>query len=117
MRLFGLLLVLCFASVSGCQKEQEKSGDKDILGKKELTTFLIEMYLAEARADNLPISKDSAIKLFYPYEQKLMRKFQLADSSLKKTYQYYSDHPKEMEEVYDALIDSLSLREQRTTHQ
>jgi hypothetical protein len=27
------------------------------------------------------------------------------------------NHSKEMEEVYDALIDSLSLREQRTTHQ
>jgi hypothetical protein len=117
MRLVWLLFVLCYVSFSACQKEQEKNRDKDILGKKELTTFLIEMYLAEARADNLPIPKDSAIKLFYPYEQKLMQKFQLADSSLKKTYQYYGDHPKEMEEVYDALIDSLSLREQRTTHE
>ncbi|MCX8492565.1 MAG: DUF4296 domain-containing protein [Cyclobacteriaceae bacterium] len=117
MRLFGLLLVLCFSSLSACRKEQEKGRDKDILDKKELTAFLIEMYMAEARADNLPIPKDSAIKLFYPYEQKLMQKFHLVDSSLKKTYQYYGEHPKEMEEVYDALIDSLSLREQRTTHE
>ncbi len=64
MRLFGLLFGLCFVSFSACQKEQEKNRDKDILGKKELTSFLIEMYLAEARADNLPIPKDSAIKLF-----------------------------------------------------
>ena len=46
-----------------------------------------------------------------------LRLVNLPDSSLKKTYQYYGDHPKEMEEVYDALIDSLSLREQRTTHE
>jgi Domain of unknown function (DUF4296) len=104
---FSLLLVLSFS----CQeKEKEPTG---ILTKTELSAFLIEMYLAEARIDNIPIPKDSAIKLFLPYEEKLMKKFNLADSTLKKTYQYYIDHPKEMEMVYDAVIDTLNLREQR----
>ncbi len=102
------LLLLLFIS---CQQEEKK--DKSILTQTQLSAFLIEMYLAEARIDNIPIAKDSAIKLFLPYEEKLMKKFNLADSTLKKTYQYYIDHPKEMEAVYDAVIDTLNLREQR----
>ena len=104
---FGLLLTL---SLSCNEKKDEAKG---ILTKTELATFLIDVYLAEARIDNIPIAKDSAIKLFLPYEEKLMKKYNLSDSSLKKTYQFYIDHPKEMEAIYDAVIDTLSLREQR----
>jgi hypothetical protein len=110
MRQFTYTIFLLTLFFSCQEKEKETKG---ILTKAELSAFLIEMYLAEARIDNLSIVKDSAIKLFLPYEEKLMKKFNLADSTLKKTYQYYIDHPKEMEMVYDALIDTLNLREQR----
>jgi hypothetical protein len=104
---FILMVVLCVS----CGEKAENT--EKVLTKAELAAFLIEMYLAEARVDNLPIPKDSSIKLFIPYEEKLMKKFNLTDSSLKHTYQYYIDHPKDMEQVYDVLIDSLTLREQR----
>jgi hypothetical protein len=110
MRLSIYAVLLLTLAISCREKEKETKG---ILTKTELSAFLIEMYLAEARIDNLSIVKDSAIKLFLPYEEKLMKKFNLADSTLKKTYQYYIDHPKEMEMVYDAVIDTLNLREQR----
>jgi Domain of unknown function (DUF4296) len=111
MRLSIYTVLLLTLAISCQEKEKETKG---ILTKPELSAFLIEMYLAEARIDNLSIVKDSAIKLFLPYEEKLMKKFNLADSTLKKTYQYYIDHPKEMEMVYDAVIDTLNLREQRS---
>jgi hypothetical protein len=110
MRLSIYILLLTLA-ISCQEKEKETKG---VLTQTELSAFLIEMYLAEARIDNISIQKDSAIKLFLPYEEKLMKKFNLTDSTLKKTYQYYIDHPKEMEIVYDAVIDTLNLREQRS---
>jgi len=109
MKQYTILLFFWCAACAGPTQEA-----KGVLTKEELTTFLIEMYLAESKLDNIPIEKDSALKLFMPYEEKLMKKYNLADSTLRKTYQYYMDHPKEMEAVYDAVIDSLSLREQRT---
>jgi hypothetical protein len=42
-----------------------------------------------------------------------MRKKGLKDSVISKSYQYYLDHTTELESIYDAVIDSLSLREQR----
>jgi hypothetical protein len=38
----------------------------------------------------------------------------IPDSILKKTYAYYLAHPKELEQVYDAVIDTLMLRDKRT---
>ncbi len=109
-RLIKCAVLLIFLSTSCQETKKETTG---ILSKQELTTFLVDVYLAEARIDNLLITRDSAIKIFIPFEEKLQKKYSLADSTLKKTYQYYLDHPKEMEAVYDAVIDSLSLREQR----
>ena len=109
-RLIQFTVLIIFLSTSCQETKKETSG---ILTKQELTSFLVEVYLAEARVDNLLIARDSAIKIFIPFEKRLQEKYSLADSTLKKTYQYYLDHPKEMEAVYDAVIDSLSLREQR----
>ena len=37
----------------------------------------------------------------------------MSDSVFKKSFDYYMDRPKEMELIYTALVDSLSLMEQR----
>lgn len=110
--LFCSLTFLMIGFAIGCSEhpEEKQSG---VLTKSEFTTFLIDVYLAEAKLDVLNISKDSAIKLFIPYEDKMLKKYGLADSTLRQTYQYYMEHPQELELVYDALIDTLSLREQQ----
>lgn len=85
-----------------------------VLTQPQLTSFLIEMYVAEAHLEARSLPKDSAIRIFIPYEEKLKSKFAISDSTLKKTYAYYLENPKDLEAVYDALIDSLSLKEQKT---
>ena len=105
-------LLICFLIVAGCKKEDEKP-PIGIMDKKELAAFLVDVYLAEAQLDSRPISKDSAMKLFIPHEEKLLEKWGLKDSTLKVTYQYYMNHPKDMELVFDSVIDTLSLREQQ----
>jgi Domain of unknown function (DUF4296) len=107
-----LLCVALILFLLSCQ-DKKKGEVKGVLNKTELAAFLVEVYMGEARIDNLNLSKDSAIKLFLPYEEKLKEKFHLSDSMLKITYNYYLAHPKEMETVYDAVIDTLSLHEQR----
>ncbi len=113
--------IVCLAAAifmviySGCSPKQASVDEKNsILSQQELSSFLIEMYLAEARMEGRPLAVDSVIHLFVPYETKLLKKYNLTDSTLKLTYQYYLDHPKQMEQVYDVVIDSLNLREQQT---
>ena len=78
-----------------------------------MVDFMIDIYLAEARTTLLPVNRDSAYRLFLPYQDSLMRKRGISDSTLKQAYSYYLRHPTEFEAIYDAVIDSLSLREQR----
>lgn len=84
-----------------------------VLSREEYAAFLVEVYLTEARLTQLPIGQDSTMRLFLAYEPELLKKFGLADSTVKRTYAYYANHPKELEAVYTAVIDTLSLREQK----
>ena len=84
-----------------------------VLSKSELVEYLVEMYVAEARLTGLSLMSDSSKKLFQPFEYGLLEKNGISDSIMKITYRYYIDHPMELEEVYDVVIDTLSLREQK----
>lgn len=74
---------------------------------------MVELYLAEARVTGYNIVRDSAMKYFSPFEEKLKAKHGVSDSTLRKTYQYYIGHSEELEKIYDSVIDTLSLREQK----
>jgi len=102
--------LICFS----CGKEEQR---KDILSQDELTKIMIELYLGEARLTNSALAYDSGRKLFIPYEESVLKKYGVADSTLKKTYQYYFDHPTELEKIYAIVIDSLSLRERKASSQ
>ena len=107
---FVIVFTICAALLWNCQTEKYPDS---ILSKEEFSSLLMELYLAEAKLNGLSIPRDSASKLFIPYEDSLMRKSGVPDSILRNTYQYYFDHPQELEKVYEIVIDSLSLREKK----
>ena len=86
---------------------------KDILSQDQLTKIMIDFYLGEAKLSNYSLPYDSASRLFIPYEESVLKKYGATDSTLLKTYQYYFDHPKELEKIYEIVIDSLNLRERK----
>jgi Domain of unknown function (DUF4296) len=111
--IFTILLSLAFTCIFvSCRTEKPP---KDILASEQLTQIMIEFYLAEAKLGNYSLAQDSARKLFMPFEEATLKKYGVADSTLKKTYQYYFDHPTELEKIYEIVIDSLSLRERKAT--
>jgi hypothetical protein len=109
-KLVFIFLFFCWCACSPPKKP------KDVLTQEQLCALLVDVYTAEARLDPMPITKDSAIHFFIPYEQKLLQAKGIPDSILKKTYSYYLAHPKEFEQVYDAVIDTLTLHEKQAEH-
>ncbi len=110
-----LLFVFLFIGITSCNSPKKPVG---VLTQPQLSALLIDIYLAEARTENLPVHngppiKDSTIRYFIPFEQKLLKGRNISDSVMKLTYTYYLAHPKELEKVYDAVVDTLVLREQR----
>jgi hypothetical protein len=104
------MAILLAGVASSCEQDNKPQG---VLTKQELVEFLVEMYVAEARMAGISVVTDSSKKLFQPFEEALMKKKGISDSVMNITYRYYLDHPIELEEVYDVVIDTLSLREQK----
>lgn len=106
-------IVIVFAIVTlamACQKETRPAG---ILSPEEFSKILVQVYMAEARMNSTALPRDSAVKLFAAYEDKMLQRFELPDSVVLKTQQYYVDHPEQLEKIYDSVIDTLSLREKK----
>lgn len=111
MKIKIVWIVIFLAGVaSSCETGSRPQG---VLSKAELADYLVEMYVAEARMTGLSVVADSSKKLFQPFEEALMKKSGISDSVMRITYRYYVDNPTELEEVYDVVIDTLSLREQK----
>ena len=114
-KISGKIIILPLAAgllIASCSMEKAQ---EDILPKDELVTIMIEFYLAESRLSKLSIPQDSATKLFIPFEESVLKKYGVTDSILNKTYQYYFDHSNEMEKIYEIVLDSLSLRERKSS--
>jgi len=104
------MILIVGSLLSGCQKQKRPEG---VLQPQELSKIMVEMYLAESRAGGYGLIRDSVVKYFMPFEEKFLANAGISDSTMRITYQYYIDHPEEFEKVYDSVIDTLSLREQK----
>jgi hypothetical protein len=101
------VLMLCYS----CSDSDRNN--KDILTKEQMVKALTEIYLAEQKINRLGLARDSAEREFGRFKQLVFKKMDVQDSVFKRSFDYYMDRPKEMEFIFTALVDSLSLMEQR----
>src|SRR5882724_2455209 len=102
MRFICAGLILLLSTLGSCKKDADNRG---IMSKEQMADWMMDIYLAEGRISQIPINRDSAHKIFLPYQDSLMNTKGIQDSLLKKSYEYYLAHPVEFEEVYDIIID------------
>ncbi|HEX9649242.1 MAG TPA: DUF4296 domain-containing protein [Cyclobacteriaceae bacterium] len=103
---FYLAIVCVF---TGCVSEVEIP--KDVMSKNQMISFVIDVHILEAQTGQLRISKDSARVVFQYFEDELLQKHKVNDSLYYRSLEFYYAHPLLMEEVYAAVLDSLSLYE------
>ena len=105
----GALIVLILMSSCG----DGKSKKDEVLTHGQMTQALIEVYLAEQKVNRFGIPRDSAEIHFRKLSPKIFEKFGVSDTLFKKSFNHYMDRPGELELIYTAVVDSLSLMEQR----
>lgn len=84
---------------------------KDIIAREKMVDIMIDIHLAEAGIQDLRLRKDSAERLFATQEKYIFKKYGVSDSSFLRSYNFYLENPEMMEEMYTAIIDSLSLKQ------
>jgi hypothetical protein len=101
------MLILC------CSCSDSDRNKKNILSREQMVKAMTEIYLAEQKINRLGLPRDSAESEFGRFKQLVFEKIEVQDSVFKRSFNYYMDRPKEMEFIFTALVDSLSLMEQR----
>lgn len=104
---------MLIAGLFACSKESKKPAG--VLGRDQMVKVLSDVYIAEQKVATLALGIDSSQQLFAAMRHRVFEKTGVPDSVFKKSMDYYMEHPKELEQIYAILIDSLQLREQRTT--
>jgi hypothetical protein len=89
----------------------EKSSSIEVMTEDEMINFLIDLHLAEANVQDLRLKVDSAEVVFATVERLLYKQHGTTDSMFINSYQYYLERPEQLEIIYTAVIDSLSLRQ------
>ena len=82
-----------------------------IMDEGQMVNYLIDIHIAEAAVQNLRLKADSAKVVFTVKEKQLLKKHHLTDSIFINSYNYYLGHPNKLEEIYSAVVDSISLRQ------
>ncbi len=94
--------------------ERKEVTPKGVIPKEKMVSIFIDMHIAESQISSLNLKRDSAKLLFEHYEQKVLESHEVNDSLYIESYNYYLYNVNDMEKIYDAVIDSLSLRERIT---
>jgi hypothetical protein len=102
-----VILLSCFS----CGESPKADGP--VLTQSQMVKSLIEIYLLEQKVNRMGLPRDSAERQFERFKPVIFERLNVADSVFKRSFNYYMDHPKEMELIYTAVVDSLSLMEQR----
>jgi predicted HAD superfamily phosphohydrolase len=88
----------------------ERSSDS-LMDEREMTSYLIDLHIAEASVQNLRLAKDSAKIVFAAREKLLLLEHNITDSIFINSYNYYLENPEKLQEIYSTVVDSISLRQ------
>lgn len=108
-RVIFLMAILVFA----CGKNDEHTAGSGVLSKDQMVHVLIDLYVTEQKIELIKLKGDSGRKIFERLDSGIFVKAGFTSEQFQESYNYYVDRPKEFELLYTALVDSLSLREQR----
>jgi len=102
--IFSIILLV----VSACSDSHTPNS---IMAKDEMVNYLIDLHMAEAAMQNLRLESDSAKFVFSVQEKFMLQRHNITDSVFITSYSYYLEHPLALEDIYSAVVDSISLRQ------
>jgi len=103
---YFLILLVVFA----CSPDSEEK-PLNLLSKEQMVAFLIDSHIEEGKLQTIKIHKDSLKVIFRGLEKELYLNHNIDSEQFIVSYHYYLHEVDELIDIYDAVIDSLSLRE------
>ena len=108
----SVLLALLLA-LPACQRPEEPTAPADLLSREKMVPLMADLHILETQVENSRLPPDSGKALFREQQHALFWRRQVSDSAFQRSYRYYSVHNKDLNEVYQAVIDTLGQREKK----
>ena len=107
---FRFLLFLTFFLISSCKNKEDHNNL--YIPKEKMVNILIEIHLLEEKINQLNYPKDSSKYIYELFEEEIFKKYDISDEEYRSSYSYYFFDPKQLDEIYQSVIDSLNLHNQ-----
>jgi len=102
------LLLSCFS----CGPDQPEK-PAHVLTEQEMVGLLQEIILTESKISKLSLPFDSSKGLYNLVEKELFRRHDINDSIYEESMNWYYEHPDELMQIYEILVDTLMVMEKR----
>lgn len=109
-RCLGLLLAPLLLVGPACERPEEPLQPTELLPREKMIAVLANLQVLEARVENSRLPPDSARALYLTQQKVLFQQHAVTDSAFHRSYRYYNTHGKDLAEIYQAVIDTLSQR-------
>ena len=107
-----MLIVFAIVALLGACQRDEKP--EDLLSHEKMISALKDIYLLEVRVNDLQQGEDSTRQIFLYLEKKALESHNIADSTFLRSFNYYTEHPDELDMIYARLLDTLNLLNERS---
>jgi hypothetical protein len=105
MRLGYILLIVVL--ITSCTSPEEEGIPENVLSPEKFTSVMIDVQITEGmRAQGVDIiTPGEGVEGAY---EEIFSKHQINKEAFDESYNYYLDHPDQMEKIYEQVLDSLS---------
>jgi hypothetical protein len=105
---FAVMFVMIVA-FGACNQPEEQP--QVLLPEEQMVQVLVELHLAEARVELIQIPQDSIRPLLKQRYSDIFTQLEIDTTAFNTTFEYYEQHPTEMDLLYEKVIDNLVERE------
>lgn len=81
-----------------------------LMERDDFKETLLDAQLIEARMNHEMILEQMKTMPVQKYYDELFEKHQITEDKFQKTFNYYTEHPDEMKEIYEEIMTELTLR-------
>ena len=104
---FPAILILIFF-FTHCKNSNDSNTSKNKIGDQNMIALLTEIHLVEGAAPTLLLQGDSATQFILNNYNYLFTKYHTNENEFRETMAYYVHHPKQLDKVYEHVIENLS---------
>lgn len=93
-----------------CTAPEDEKPDR-LIDMDKMADILTEVHMAESRVSRLGLASIDSSNIAYKHlETNIFKKFGVDTSAYRKSYIFYSSHPRDMEVIYKRVTDNLQKK-------